>query len=616
MDTATNGLSSRLTAGDPALAATLREVKDRLSAVCGTTAGDQLAKDAYPAMHSLAAHPDAMGGPDLVDSLLSVATHYYAAGRADLALDPAEDASAVALRLSDVRRSTRAHNLSGVMSVMTLDYPGALTKLKTAWQQATNLREPEWEALTVAHIGVAHMTAAQYADAMEAFDHVLRSTAGRDDLARPRQIALSNMAFVALQTRDVAKGISAIEDSLRGTPEPTSPVEFIARVALEQIFVRLLVEVRQPERARERAVIAKDMAARSGSLLAQTNALCAEGIAEIAAGARDIGLTRLKRALEQARTGAEGSLRDILVASARGYQLAGQPDVASLHLHELALINRRSRTSQVRLHHARHIRNVEREWADRLAAAEDAQQRELRAQMDSGMLAKSAAEYLEKASIAAELFDDVTGYHVFRVGAMAREIAKRRGIDEHTCMLLELGARQHDIGKVMIPESILNKPGKFTPTERQIMETHAAEGARLIREAAKGLPQMHIAEEIAHHHHERWDGTGYPVRLKGSQIPLSARITAIADVFDALSHRRPYKEAWTITESLAEISRGRGTHFDPELTDIFLDLVPGLMQQHADIEAFLCEPAANCTFIHDREAINRELREVNAFDRR
>ena len=147
------------------------------------------------------------------------------------------------------------------------------------------------------------------------------------------------------------------------------------------------------------------------------------------------------------------------------------------------------------------------------------------------------------------------------------------------------------------------------------METHAAEGARLIREAGGGLPQMHVAEEIAHFHHEKFDGTGYPLKLKGTQIPLSARVAAIADVFDALTHRRCYKEAWTLTDSLAEIQRGRGTHFDPELVDIFMAVVPKLIRETGDLEAYLAAPAANSKFIKDRAAINRELRgEDGVFD--
>ena len=260
-----------------------------------------------------------------------------------------------------------------------------------------------------------------------------------------------------------------------------------------------------------------------------------------------------------------GNLRDLLMASVRGYQLQ-RTYVSSLLMHELTQLTQRIRRHQIKLHQQRHVRAVERQWRERQQAADSAQQQELADQMHSAAVVQSLAEYLEKASVAAELFDDTTGYHVYRVGSMVREIAKAHGLDENTCLLLEIGARQHDIGKGLIPESILNKPGKFTPAERTIMETHAAEGARMIREASNGLAQMHVAEDIAHCHHEKWDGTGYPRQLVGAQIPLSARITAIADVFDALTHRRSYKEAWPLTEALEEIKRGRGTHFDPELT--------------------------------------------------
>jgi len=399
-----------------------------------------------------------------------------------------------------------------------------------------------------------------------------------------------------------------MEEALSSALPPQSPVECVARVQLEHIYVRLLIEVRQYDQARDRARIARGFAEQFGSQMAKNYALAAEAMAEIAAGSRDIGLTRLKQALELARRGPEGNLRDMLMASVRGYQLAEKPDVSSLLMHELTQLTQRIRRHQIKLHQQRHMRAVEKQWRERQQAADSAQQRELADQMHSAAVVQSLADYLEKASVAAELFDDTTGYHVYRVGSMVREIAKAYGLDENTCLLLEIGARQHDIGKGLIPESILNKPGKFTPAERTIMETHAAEGARMIREASNGLAQMHVAEDIAHCHHEKWDGTGYPRQLVGGQIPLSARITAIADVFDALTHRRSYKEAWTLNQALEEIKRGRGTHFDPELTDIFLDLVPRLIRRHGDLESYLAEPAANCDFIQDRASLNRQLR--------
>jgi len=191
---------------------------------------------------------------------------------------------------------------------------------------------------------------------------------------------------------------------------------------------------------------------------------------------------------------------------------------------------------------------------------------------------------------------------------MSRELARAFGMPEDTCQVMDYAARLHDLGKISLPEGLLMKPGKFTPGERAIMETHTTEGARLIREGSNGLVPMHIAEEIALGHHEKFDGTGYPNRLKGNLIPITARIVALADVFDALTHVRCYKPAWTIDDSLREIASQRGKHFDPDLTDLFLNLVPDMMKTHGDIESYLSASGRDNPFIRDRAAINRELR--------
>jgi putative two-component system response regulator len=131
---------------------------------------------------------------------------------------------------------------------------------------------------------------------------------------------------------------------------------------------------------------------------------------------------------------------------------------------------------------------------------------------------------------------------------------------------------------------------------------------------------MHIAQEIARHHHERWDGSGYPDRLAATAIPIAARVSALADVFDALTHKRPYKEAWPVADALAEIKRLRGRQFDPELTDVFLELVPRLQREHGDLDRFLAEEAKHSPFIQARERIARALKgsnpEVSVFELR
>ncbi len=161
-----------------------------------------------------------------------------------------------------------------------------------------------------------------------------------------------------------------------------------------------------------------------------------------------------------------------------------------------------------------------------------------------------------------------TANHVVRVGEMARLLALRAGVDEETAEILRLAAPMHDVGKVGIPDSILNKPGRLTTEEFAVMKTHAVLGHAILCKSEQRL--MQVAARIALHHHERWDGSGYPHGLAGLEISLEGRITAIVDVFDALSSRRVYREACPVDQVLEVLRAGRGRHFDPELADVFL----------------------------------------------
>jgi putative two-component system response regulator len=163
--------------------------------------------------------------------------------------------------------------------------------------------------------------------------------------------------------------------------------------------------------------------------------------------------------------------------------------------------------------------------------------------------------------------DGDTGDHVDRVAQIARMLAEALGEDETFVRNLGLVAPLHDVGKIGVPDAILNKPGRLDPDELAIMRGHVGIGAKILAGGDSDLVQM--AEAIAAGHHERWDGTGYPQGLAGSDIPLAARITAVADVFDALCSERPYKRAWPAEEAYAEICRCAGSHFDPACVAAF-----------------------------------------------
>jgi putative two-component system response regulator len=185
--------------------------------------------------------------------------------------------------------------------------------------------------------------------------------------------------------------------------------------------------------------------------------------------------------------------------------------------------------------------------------------------------------------INAKASNEETGQHMWRVGILSALLALSLGRPWGEVGLIRLAAPLHDIGKIAIPDHILKKPGKLTQAEFDQMKAHTFIGHQILGAGPSDVSR--VAAQIALSHHERWDGTGYPQGLGGIRIPLPARITAIADVFDALTHARPYKEAWSLEKALETIEEESGRQFDPELVPAFLSLIRprGLWTLTADI---------------------------------
>lgn len=184
-------------------------------------------------------------------------------------------------------------------------------------------------------------------------------------------------------------------------------------------------------------------------------------------------------------------------------------------------------------------------------------------------------QVVRRLGMAAEYRDNETGLHIIRMSKMAVIIAKAAGMNDDQCDLLLNAAPMHDIGKIGIPDNILLKPGAFEPHEWSIMQTHANIGAEILSGDDSDL--MMMAHDIALNHHEKWNGKGYPNGRKGEEIPLVGRVTALADVFDALTSKRPYKEAWSTEKAVDLIKKERGQHFDPTLVDVFLEVLPEII---------------------------------------
>ena len=165
-----------------------------------------------------------------------------------------------------------------------------------------------------------------------------------------------------------------------------------------------------------------------------------------------------------------------------------------------------------------------------------------------------------------------------------------------------------------MPDRILLTSKELQEAERHFISTHTTIGAELLGKST--IPQLRMAEEIARHHHEWWNGEGYPSKLKGKRIPIHARIVALADVFDALTHGRPFSPAWPIDKALEEIKARKGTQFDPELTDLFLDLIDRLRREHEDLDEYLGRASKNSPFLQARNRIHQMLADERENEKR
>nr|MBC8362799.1 HD domain-containing protein [Candidatus Desulfatibia profunda] len=184
-------------------------------------------------------------------------------------------------------------------------------------------------------------------------------------------------------------------------------------------------------------------------------------------------------------------------------------------------------------------------------------------------LQESYRETINRLVIASEYRDEDTGDHVVRMAAYCALIAEKHGLPEAEVEQIHIAAPMHDVGKIGIPDGILLKPGKLTSEEFETIKSHTLIGAKILEGSSSEI--LRLATEIALTHHEKWNGKGYPNGLSGTAIPIAGRIVAIADVFDALTSKRPYKDAFPVEVACDIIKKERGEHFDPELADVFLN---------------------------------------------
>lgn len=537
-----------------------------------------------------------------IDCLLEIAQYFYVLGRPFEAVEPASCALSVASEASDRALVRKSATFLGAMYADTGNISGAIECYSRALELLQELKDPLAECRVWINSGVALMYAAQYEDAIACYEHAIHIADQHDGLFPLRANAFANIALSCLYLEDYSRGLRAAETSIRESAEPSNPAEMLSRVIRECNYCRLLLEVDNVEKAAKHCEVAKHYAQLSKSARAEIIASTIEGLCEIHSGKVDVGISRLTATLEKARI-YRATLRETLAALVKAFELIGQPDRALIYLREMIETNRQYQQANSLQHLKLHLDKLGHGAAVVDSSTLHLKRREaaLQGQVAERELFQARVEMLERLAVTAELRDDSTGEHSYRVGKLAALLAHEYGCDGDTCFMIEMAARLHDVGKIGVPDAILLKPDKLNAAEQEVMRSHSTVGAELLSKS--NIPHMQMAEEIARHHHEWWDGSGYPAKLSGTAIPLAARITALADVFDALTHKRPYKLAWSVDNAMTEIARLKGRQFEPELADRFEVLIGRLRRTHADLDLYLGEAAKNSPFLQARARI-------------
>jgi putative two-component system response regulator len=547
-----------------------------------------LVSAAYEALKQL---PDDRVNSARVASMLSITRYFYRNTRGEACLAPAYDTVVAARGLGDPGHLCKALKLLGLAAARNGDTPAAVAAYAEAIELARDRGDRKQEAALWNSLGVAHQDASLHADAVACFDRATQ-IAGRDPALRhAREMADTNLAAAALLAGDVARGLQAAERISDLVTEPRDGSQRHARVLREVCYTRLLLQVGLIDYARERARLAQRYAAGTRNERTRQLAAIAAALTDVHCGDTDAGIGQLERVLEDARNVSPSARRDALLALVKAKHTAGRLGAATAHLWELMHLAQQSVGAEIVRHHRAQVERIN------LGAL----------QGEAGGAPHDRFAALEPHAIVVELHDDPSGEHNFRVGRLAALIAEAAGLDADACAAIDYGARLHDIGKYALPDALLQKQGRLTDDERALMQAHTTAGAQLLTQCAD--PRLTTARDIVLHHHEHFDGSGYPSQRAGDEIPLAARIVALADVFDAMTHARPYRRASTVDAALEHIAACRGTRFDPALADHLLALVPRLQQEHGHFDGWLAAGARQSPFIAARARIQAMLKD-------
>ena len=533
--------------------------------------------------------------------MLDAVRIFYITGKPGIGLEVAENARQFAVEIGGGRQGAIALTLLGVCAADTGNLPKAMEAYANALSAVQKQNDILQEAKIWQNLGAALLYGGLFREAIGCFSTAFALVKRAPEVEPFVAGAYANIALCHLNLDEIAAGLSAVRQAVETRQHCSDAHSVLNRVLIENYYTRLLLEAADFKSAKEHANTAHHFASMTQSPRADIFASIAEDLTEVFSGHSAVGIQRLTATFERA-VSLKVPSREALVALVKAHEHIGQHDEALEYLNMMLERQRKTQAANVLQHVKRHLEQLR--VADKDSPIDGATQimKKLltRAEVFEGRVAKvelmnerqksfrQRTEVLERMAVTATLREDSSGERVYRIARLASLLTHMLGEDDHTVFMMEMAARLHDIGKISIPDMISQKAAAFSPAEHDMMKMHTVIGAELL--AKSEIPELQIAEQIARYHHEHWVGSGYPEGLKGEAIPLPARVVALADVFDALTHVRSYRAAFTMDSAIEEINKGRGSQFDPRLVDPFINLIQLLRrEQGADQQGMVPE---------------------------
>jgi putative two-component system response regulator len=595
---------------DTGLAELVNELRSQLPTLLATNskeAFDQISAAAR--LISLCEHPEPLSIS--IHLLLDVAAAHIPRGRAGEALDLVE--RAITLAQAPTMRAERRRCFN-VYSLLSTDTGLPARGVEFALRAAVLAQEFD-DQISVA-AAFSNMTAALFSMGLyrETISVSLRII--KRFSANPRcesfvAGARANMGSAALALHSYALASESASAACKAMGLPRDAHGVLNRVVAEGTWLKSAIGLDEIDVVRERLNIINSLADSFVSPRIDLNRKLAEAAFETYAGDLTVAVTKLLGLKEKTKS-IPTLYRDNLVLLVKAYERGKDHEGALLHLGELVEYLGRSQIAKVRTLLEMIREKVQtpmpgkddvREMIENLHKPPSARRSEIEAPQQ---LYRDA---LERLAVSAEMREDSFGRHAYRVGKLAGLLAREVGYDDRFADEIDLAARLHDIGKLGIPDGVLMKPDKLSAAEFTVMERHTEIGAQILAQCSH--PAFRMAEQIALHHHEKWDGAGYPRKLVGAAIPEVARITAVGDVYDALTHVRAYKHAWTHEDAMGYITAQSGMHFEPRLVDAFTAMITRIRAEHgAAVEDYLAEAGNASTFLQARDEMHAMLNDV------